>query len=89
MAKILVNQTTQVELEVEFPVYKKVNECLIVRFDNEKCTGIKISNYPVEFCGCEISIGNQPKEWLNAPPATKKEFLAMFKEVQSKINSLI
>ena len=89
MAKILVNQTTQVELEVQFPIYRRAGECTLVRFDNEECIGIKVSSYPVEFCGHTISIGGQPKEWLSSPEATKEEFEAFLNQVQSKINSLI
>lgn len=89
MEKVLVALTDYVEIEVEFPVYRKINEYALVRFDNKDKIGIRVCDYPYEYSGSQISIGGQPQEWLFCPPATKVEFEALLNQVQSKINSLI
>lgn len=89
MAKVIIELTDYEEIDVEFPVYRKINEYALVRFDSENCMGIRVSSYPNEFSGSEISIGSQPKGWILSPESTKEEFEALLNQVQSKINSLI
>lgn len=87
MATIIVNQTTQVELDVEFPFYVKGSYSAI-RFDSEDGEGIYVSDYGKDF-PCGIQFGAWPISWFNYEPSTKEEFESFLNQVQSKINSLI
>lgn len=87
MATITVNQTTQVEIEVQFPLYVKSGYSAI-RFDSEDGKGIYVSDYGKDFPS-GIQFGTWPTSWFNYEPATKEEFEAFLNQVQSKINSLI
>ena len=85
MAKRTITITSQVEVDVEFPFYTKVNDftyCFI-KSENE---GISVHNYTTGF---SIMTGPTPDKWFNAEQVTKEEFDKNFKEVQDKINQLI
>ena len=87
MAKRTITITNQVEVDVDFPLYVRINPYAVVKFYSEKTDGIYIANYKNRY---EIQVkDNMPSNWLNSDIITKEEFESEFKKVQEKINQLI
>lgn len=86
MEKITVNQITQVEIEVQFPLYVK-SLTSILRFDNKR-EGIYITHTSLKEISNGIQYGYWPESFLLWDRSTKEEFEFAFKEVQEKINNL-
>lgn len=88
MAKRTITITSQVEVDIDFPLYVRLNPYSVVKFYSEKTDGIYITNY--QALGCEIQLkSNMPSNWLNSDIITQEEFDYEFKKVQEKINQLI
>ena len=85
MAKRTITITSQVEVDVEFPFYTKVNDFTYCFFKAEN-QGISVHNYTTGF---SIMTAPFPDNWYNAKQITKEEFDKIFNEVQDKINQLL
>ena len=90
MAKRTITITSQVEVELnlEFPLYVRLNLYSVIKFYSEKTNGIYVANYEDNWCEIQLK-NNMPEHWLNEAVITKEEFEAEFKKVQEKINQLI
>jgi len=88
MAKRIITITSQVEIELEFPFYVRLNKYGVVKFYSELTDGVYVANYNDNWY--EIHLKNRmPENWLNSDIITKEEFELEFKKVQEKINQLI
>jgi len=86
MAKLKITIHEQIEIDLEFPIYVKVNDNTFCFFEKEN-NGIKIDSYPFSY-GIEVS-SHFPNQWMLEENITKEEFEAEFKKVQEKINQLL
>ena len=88
MAKRTITITSQVEVDVDFPLYVRLNAYSVIKFYSEKTDGVYVSNYQENWC--EIQLKNSmPEHWMNSNIITQEEFELEFKKVQEKINQLI
>ena len=86
MAKHTISITHQIELDLDFPLYVKVNDYTFCLYMDEN-KGIKVETYDFSY-GIDCST-NMPKVWLTCEQISKEEFESEFKKVQEKINQLI
>ena len=88
MAKRTITVTEQIEIDIEFPLYVRIDKYSVLHILSEKANGILVSNW--DTVGFKIYfITTIPDVWLNSPIITKEEFESEFKKVQDKINQLI
>ena len=88
MAKRTISVIEQIEIDIEFPLYVRIDQFSVLHVLSEKIDGILVSDW--NSLGFKINFMTTiPDTWLNSPIITKKEFESEFKKVQEKINQLI
>ena len=88
MAKRTITITSQVEVDVDFPLYVRLNPYSVVKFFSEATDGIYVSYYNPGWFKIQAK-ASMPSHWMNSDIITQEEFELEFKKVQEKINQLI
>lgn len=88
MAKRTITVTEQIEVDVDFPLYVRIDQYSVLHVLSNAEDGILVCNYTTY--GFKIQYMPSISEaWLNRPIITREEFESEFRLAQEKINQLL